>query len=105
MTADVPMNSDTELFLRLLFNQLTWPSALVRERAATAIARLLLAGFNHVEAYVLQWLREQPLESVSVNGLLALIRVRIEGGSVPPRDALLPAISRPSLLSRMLCEE
>lgn len=99
------MLNNSELLLPLLFTQLTWPSALVRERAARAISQLLAASDPGVETYLLNWLREQRLDSISALGLLALIRVQIDEGRALPADAVLPALSQRSLLSFMLCKE
>jgi hypothetical protein len=99
------MLKDPELLLSLLFTQLTWPSTLVRERAARGIAELLLAGDSRVETYLLDWLREQRLNSMSALVLLALIRVQIDGGQPPRAATVVAALAEKSLLSFMLCGE
>ncbi|MFA5986505.1 MAG: ATP-binding protein [Parcubacteria group bacterium] len=62
--------------LDILIQRLIWPSPLVRERAATALASLLCSSkkklniFNHL----LLWLKQQKIESVAAIGLLPIIK-------------------------------
>lgn len=60
----------------LVVQRLTWPSPLVRERAATAIAQLLISSSEREGLYkkFLDKLQRAPLESVVAIYLLCLIR-------------------------------
>ena len=90
----------------LLLAQLTWPSGMVRERACVAIADLLLDPRHGAEtqAALLNWMREQTLESVMVHGLLALLRAKIQDSNFvfPHVDDLVRNAQKPSILSCML---
>lgn len=63
----------------ILLTRLAWPSGLVRERTAAAIADLLLGPSQREATYaaLLNWLRTQLLESVAASGLLPLALVRL----------------------------
>lgn len=100
---------NTKDALGLLFAQLTWPSGMVRERACVAIADLLLYPQHSAETQtaLLDWMREQTLESVMVHGLLALLRAKIQDSNFvfPHVDDLVRNAQKPSILSWMLIKE
>lgn len=60
----------------ILLQRLLWPSPLVRERAATGIAYLLVnsPGKKNVYEKILSWIQYQAMESTVAIGLLPLIR-------------------------------
>jgi len=60
----------------ILLSRLKWPSPLVRERAATEIARLLCDPSNReiIFTKLIEWIRQQPLESLVTIGLLPIIK-------------------------------
>jgi len=62
--------------LDIILQRLIWPSALVRERAATALAGLLKSAPNkeHVLERLMTWISGQELESVVAIGLLPLVK-------------------------------
>lgn len=95
--------------IQLLFTQLKWPSVLVRERATTELARLLL-GHHYAEPVtkgLYKWISEQMFESLAANGLLVFIRAQMLDPSYihPPLERILEALNKPSLLSYILLQE
>lgn len=62
--------------LDILLQRLVWPSPLVRERAATALAGLLKFSLNKeiVLGKLLNWICKQELESTVAIGLLPLLK-------------------------------
>lgn len=60
----------------ILLQRLTWPSPLVRERAATAIASLLIDSPNKIYVFekVIEFISHQKLESLVAIGLLPLLK-------------------------------
>jgi hypothetical protein len=95
--------------LDILLSRLTWPSIMVRERAATEIARLLILSeeADRVRRHLLSWIATQQLESMAAIGLLVLLRAEIlEPQFVQPtQQELDQAIRKPSLLTLMLEQE
>lgn len=95
--------------LAFLLSRLMWPAAPVSERAADALAGLLVADETSTETLdaLLSWLGEQKLESATALGLLSLVRAAdCDPAFVPPpSERLAQAIARPSILSQMLLEE
>lgn len=71
--SESPTEIDT---LDILIQRLIWPSPLVRERAATALAHLLSSSTikENVLQKLLSWIHEQKLESVVAIGLLPVIK-------------------------------
>ena len=59
----------------LALSRLTWPSGLVRERAATAVACLIADEGHGAEERYLHWLASQRLESTTAIGFLVLVRM------------------------------
>jgi len=91
----------------LLLCRLTWPSPIVRERTAIAVADLLAGPDSSVvQASLLKWIREQTLESVVALGLLPICRAEDAGlGFQVPHTVLMAAVGRPSLLSHLLLRD
>ena len=89
----------------LAFSRLTWPSGLVRERAATAMACLMADEVHDAKGRYLRWLASQRLESTTAIGFLVLVRMLQAGHRerLPPIDAVHAAHARPSILSGLLC--
>jgi hypothetical protein len=93
--------------LDLLFQRLTWPSGLVRERACISLGSLL-ADAEHgaeVTGATLAWMAAQNLESVVVFGLLALFQAKAHGADVPPWDIVSKRIARPSILAWLIARD
>ena len=65
----------------IILQRLIWPSALVRERAATALAGLIKSASNkeHILEKLMIWINGQELESIIAIGLLALLKAAEEG--------------------------
>ena len=70
------MTLSAELSLVVLFGRLTWPSGMVRERAAYAISCLMQDEMTSHETreFLWNWLGQQRLESLAAVGLLPLAR-------------------------------
>ena len=71
--------------LDLLIQRLIWPSALVKERAATGLAGLLLEQIENKEAYLrlLAWITVQKLETNIAVGILPFLKaIEINGAPV-----------------------
>jgi|GEM_PF-1001155 len=95
--------------IQMLFTQLVWPSALVRERASTAVANLLI-DLQHSEIvveYLLYWLSQQELESLVTIGLLSLFKAKMLNDDFQPPsvEIVASALNKPSLLSWLLLNE
>ncbi len=95
--------------LDVLLARLTWPSGMVRERACTALAKLLddEKCREDVSKGLLDWVRSQDLESVACLGLLPFIRAKQLNSTVqlPTPDQLRQACARPSLLFELLLKD
>ena len=89
----------------LALSRLTWPSGLVRERAATAVACLMADEGYDMEGGYLRWLASQRLESTTAIGYLVLVRMLQTGHQerLPSFEAVHAAQARPSILSGVLC--
>lgn len=95
------LNSTQKAALTLLLQRLTWPSALVREKACEALARLIVENELglEVQALVLNWMAKQTLESIAVLGLLVLYQVKMRGKDLPDWNVVSKHVSCPSILS------
>jgi len=71
----VTENSNIDV-VDILFQRLLWPSHLVRERAATGIARMLISSQDKEQIFgrLLNWIKDQKLESVIAIGLLPILK-------------------------------
>ena len=89
----------------LALSRLTWPSGLVRERAATAVACLIADEGHGAEERYLHWLASQRLESTTAIGFLVLVRMLQAGHRtrLPSFETVQAAQARPSILSGLLC--
>lgn len=87
----------------MLLSRLTWPSVLVRERAAAALASLIGQGgptSEHARNALLEWLGQQSLESTAALGILVFCHLTDEHPEQLPEPRELDSrLSRPSLLS------
>jgi len=100
--------SEPDLY-EILFSRLLWPSPIVRERAASAIAELLLHKKYGKETLqkLCNWLENQKLETTIILGLLPLLKA-IRKNRNKLKDKLLSILSVikvPSLLSSTLIKE
>ncbi len=100
--------SEPDLY-EILFSRLLWPSPIVRERTASAIAELLLHEKYGEEALqkLCNWLAKQKLETTVILGLLPLLKA-IRKNKSKLKDKLLSILSVikvPSLLSSTLIKE
>ncbi len=103
------MDKRQEDNLAFLFSRMTWPSLMVRERACTSIAELLI-DTGHVSETMeclKNWAKLQQLESIVVFALLALIRAKIlcQAFELPALTEMLEMIDKPSALSYLLLKE
>lgn len=93
--------------LQMLLSRLKWPSGLVRERACTAIAHLLMNPVNReiVLKGLLEWIHNEPYESTASYGILPLIRSKQLGSEklISGRD-LWNELSAKSILSWLLIQ-
>lgn len=71
----VTENSNIDV-VDILFQRLLWPSPLVRERAATGIARMLISSQDKEQIFgrLLNWIKNQKFESVIAIGLLPILK-------------------------------
>jgi len=103
------MNKRQEDNLAFLFSRMTWPSLMVRERACTSIAELLIdkKHASKTMEYLKNWAKSQQLESVVVFALLALIRAKMLclAFELPTLTVMLEMIDKPSALSYLLFKE
>ncbi len=95
--------------LRWLATRLNWPSLLVRERACTALAQLLVDPIygEVTRVFLARWIREQSLESAACNGLLVLVRAQMEQPDVVSSliAEVAGSFSQHSLLSWLLFKD
>lgn len=95
--------------LRWLATRLNWPSLLVRERACTALAQLLVEPIygEVTRVFLAGWIREQLLESTACDGLLVLVRAQMEQPDVVSSliAEVAGSFSQHSLLSWLLFRE
>jgi hypothetical protein len=88
----------------LLFARLEWPSGLVRERACVAIAELLCdpSESEITFEYLMNWIKSQRLESISLYGLLILYKARSIKPDLCFSEYITSDIFKPSLLTNLL---
>ena len=87
----------------LLVDRLRWPAALVRERAAAQIAKLIADGRQDVRDALLAWVGRQELESRVATGIVPFLRAEALTNVQPvaPQD-LDAACGAKSVLSDLL---
>lgn len=87
----------------VLLSRLTWPSVLVRERAAVALADLMSQEGTFGEQAqndVMTWIGQQKMESVAVLGILTLCRLADQNPhKLPELGKINRELRKPSLLS------
>ena len=102
--------SESRCSLRLLLSRLACPSGLVRERAASGLARLLAIPAHGAEVCdsLLEWIGSQKLESLAGMGLLPFVKAQLDAPAsyiAPELNTLISACNRPSPLYRALLAE
>ena len=86
----------------LLLDRLRWPATLVRERAASTIGEMLVAGNRSVCDALLTWINQQQLESLAAIGLLPFLYAAARRREpAAPTTALAAACRATSMLSEM----
>jgi hypothetical protein len=98
----------SEQGLSWLLARLTWPPILVRERACTELATLLLHPQlgDATRGALLHWIAGQRLESVAALGLLPFLRAKMQSGTYSiPLSELMKALRAPSILAWLLLNE
>ena len=101
------VEADVELQMDLLLSRLAWPSALVRERVAGELARLLNNGefFEDILEKLLSWMAQQTLESICNLGLIVLCKAKNSYGTEFNATRVWNNVGRPSILAWNLIRE
>jgi hypothetical protein len=101
MTGDLALTT-----MKALLGRLTWPSAMVRERACREIANLLVFApcTNATRNALLDWIEHQALESVACLGIVVLLHARSldRTMALPDASSVESRITSPSILSQVL---
>ena len=88
--------------IELLVDRLRWPAALVRERAASQIGKLIADGDQGARDALIAWIARQELESLAAIGLLPFLHAVAKEGAKPPATAeLASACKARSALSEL----
>ena len=86
----------------LLVDRLRWPAALVRERAADQIAKLIAEGRQDVSDALLEWISRQKLESRTASGILPFLKAQqLSNGQPVSPQAIADACGARSVLSEL----
>lgn len=86
----------------LLVDRLRWPAALVRERAAEQIAKLIVEGRQDVSDALLEWIGRQTLESRAASGILPFLKAQeVSNGQPVSAPAIADACCARSVLSEL----
>ncbi len=89
--------------MELLLSRLTWPSVMVRERTAVALADLMSQEgpvSKQTQDATIAWIGHQNLESTAILGIIAFCRLAdLYPNKLPRYDIVNRALRRPSLLS------
>ena len=86
----------------LLVDRLRWPAALVRERAADQIAKLIVEGRQDVSDALLEWIGRQKLESRAASGILPFLKAQKLSNEQPvSAPAIADACRARSVLSEL----
>ncbi|MFC2009718.1 hypothetical protein ACFLT3_02185 [Chloroflexota bacterium] len=87
----------------VLLSRLAWPSVLVRERAAVALAALVSRGDSlskQVKNALMEWIEKQDLESMAAIGIIVFSRLADQNPEhLPTSNELDRTVRKPSLLS------
>jgi len=87
----------------VLLSRLTWPSVLVRERAAVALADLMSQEgivCEQTQDAIMTWIGQQNLESAAILGIIAFCRLADHHRNKLPEPGIINReLRRPSLLS------
>lgn len=99
--------TDTQIQTELLLSRLVWPSPLVRERAASELAKLLNNDefFEDVLNKILNWMAQQTLESICSLGLIVLVKAKNSFGTKFNAKSVWENVGRPSILAWNLIRE
>ena len=88
--------------IELLVDRLRWPAALVRERAASRLGKLIRDGNQEARDHLIAWISRQELESLAAIGLLPFLHADARGGiSRSTADELFSACRARSVLSEL----
>lgn len=88
----------------VLVDRLRWPAALVRERAASQLGKLIAEGDEAARNTLLSWMNRQELESVAAIGLLPFLYAARESARPFTENELSSACRASSALSELyLC--
>ena len=88
--------------IELLVDRLRWPAALVRERAATQLGKLIVEGNQDAPDALIAWIKHQELESLAAIGLLPFLYAATSGDAHPfTADELAAACKARSFLSEL----
>jgi hypothetical protein len=96
-----PQLNFEELLLEILLTRMSWPVGAIKERACTAVARLLITPEMNRKAStaLLRWISRQSLETSCAIGLLPFLKAKwlMSEINLPSPDRLIEVCSRPSL--------
>lgn len=99
------MQDDYNFFL----NRLKWPSCMVRERAASITASMLVDPefAEATSAALVAWVRAQTIETFAAYGLLPLLKAQLAGAKFEAEflSGLRDSVRRPSLLAWLFFRE
>ena len=88
--------------IELLVDRLRWPAALVRERAASQLGKLIADGNQDAPDALIAWIAHQELESLAAIGLLPfLYAAASEDARSLAADELVSACKARSVLSEL----
>jgi len=92
----------------LLLSRLEWPSPIIRERSANAIAKLLESDTDDlIFNKLIDWISSQQLESTVILGLLPIAKYarRNKNQFGLKTEDIIKAIKKPSIVSTKLLQE
>ena len=88
--------------IEMLVDRLRWPDALVRERAASQLGKLIADGNRDAGEELIAWISRQELESLSAIGLLPFLYAASHNSStLPSTEDLKSACKANSILYEM----
>ena len=88
--------------IELLVDRLRWPAALVRERAASQLGKLIADGNQDAPEALIAWITHQELESLAAIGLLPFLYAATSGDAkLFTADKLAAACRARSVLSEL----
>lgn len=87
--------------IEVLVDRLRWPAALVRERAASQLGKLIADGDEVARDTMLSWISRQELESLAAIGLLPFLYAATKGDRPFTANELSSACRAASVLSEL----